>query len=277
MLSHQVRLLFVIALLSTPTLSLQGSELHDAARKGDVRQLNKGLNEGCGINDRDEKGMTALHIASLNGKLDCVEALLNEKANHSARLSSDVMPIHLAAFGGHEDVIETLLVAGSPAAPREANGATPLHYAAIGNHYLAVESLLKSKTTVDPEDARSYTPLHNAIRKGHANVVLLLCQYGAKPLVDPKKLEQMLRHAIKNAPDLVEYIVSVLMYTAGDSLEGNLIKTLYLSAAMGGNQSVFASIQINRAQMKTKPIKRLRFLHEHDKETRMTSCLRLTY
>ena len=53
-----------------------GDSLCVAARKGEVRTIQRLLQNGAAINGRDQHGWTALHRASFKGKLDAVRALM---------------------------------------------------------------------------------------------------------------------------------------------------------------------------------------------------------
>ena len=53
-----------------------GDSLCVAARKGEVRTIERLLQNGAAVNGRDQHGWTALHRASFKGKLDAVRALM---------------------------------------------------------------------------------------------------------------------------------------------------------------------------------------------------------
>eukprot|EP00731_Ephydatia_muelleri_P000708 Em0001g708a len=60
-----------------------GKELRDAARRGDLEEMVRLLNQGADINGADKYGLTALMWASLRGHMDCVKELLEKGALQS--------------------------------------------------------------------------------------------------------------------------------------------------------------------------------------------------
>ena len=82
-----MRALFFLAVLSLIACSLLdpadafGSHpFHDAARRGDVKQLRRQVLAGHNVDARDSQGQTALMAASRAGKPDAIRFLLQEGA-----------------------------------------------------------------------------------------------------------------------------------------------------------------------------------------------------
>ncbi|KAK4743514.1 hypothetical protein SAY87_001515 [Trapa incisa] len=118
--------------------------------------------------DMDDRGWTLLHIFARRGDLKQVKRLLDEgmDVNISAwgPKSKGVTPLHLAAEGGHLDVMDELLERGAniDARTKGACGWTPLHCAAKERKREAVKFLIENGAFLpeDINDSRFNPPLH---------------------------------------------------------------------------------------------------------------------
>ncbi|GMY33649.1 Transmembrane protein [Fagus crenata] len=118
--------------------------------------------------DRDDRGWTLLHIGARKGDLKEVKRLLNDgmDVNVSAwgPKSKGVTPLHLAAEGGHLEVMDELLERGAniDARTKGACGWTPLHSAAKERRKEAVKFLIENGAFLadDINDSRFNPPLH---------------------------------------------------------------------------------------------------------------------
>lgn len=86
----------------------EGFSLHEAARKGDVAQLNELLATGCNVNATDHKNATALYVAVCCMHMRAVRVLLDA----GARVSQGNSVMHVAARIGFNEAISALLAAG---------------------------------------------------------------------------------------------------------------------------------------------------------------------
>ena len=77
--------------------------LHEAARKGEVQSVVRLLDNGSGVDERDETGETALFAATLAKKPDVVVLLLTRKADINARNNRGMTPLHAAAYSGQAE------------------------------------------------------------------------------------------------------------------------------------------------------------------------------
>eukprot|EP00747_Dinoflagellata_sp_TGD_P058582 gnl/TRDRNA2_/TRDRNA2_151185_c0_seq2.p1 gnl/TRDRNA2_/TRDRNA2_151185_c0~~gnl/TRDRNA2_/TRDRNA2_151185_c0_seq2.p1 ORF type:complete len:255 (-),score=63.94 gnl/TRDRNA2_/TRDRNA2_151185_c0_seq2:819-1583(-) len=69
-----------------------------------------------GINARDDRGQTALHIAAAGGSVEVCSALLGHSHFHEADAQEEICgwtALHFAAFYGHVDVCRTIIEAKS--------------------------------------------------------------------------------------------------------------------------------------------------------------------
>lgn len=149
--------------------------LREAAKKGDIKLLNKLLDNSSTIcldinakEDADgvgKKGRTALHYAVMYGHDNIVKRLLmvsdifiNEPDNVGAT------PLLYAAERGHEDCLHLLLEQGNILVnTKDTNGTTPLIYAAEKGHIGCLNALLDHPdTSVHATDNSGWTALHAA-------------------------------------------------------------------------------------------------------------------
>lgn len=118
--------------------------------------------------DTDDRGWTSLHICARKGDLREVKRLLNDgmDANVAARgpKSHGITPLHLAAKGGHLKVMDILLESGADidARTKGACGWTPLHNAAKERKRKAIRFLVENGAFLpdDINDTRFNPPLH---------------------------------------------------------------------------------------------------------------------
>ncbi|PKI45347.1 hypothetical protein CRG98_034265 [Punica granatum] len=118
--------------------------------------------------DRDDRGWTLLHIVARRGDLKQVKRLLDEGMDVNVPAwgpkSKGFTPLHLAAEGGHLEVMDELLERGAniDARTKGACGWTPLHSAAKERKREAVKFLVENGAFLpeDMNDCRFNPPLH---------------------------------------------------------------------------------------------------------------------
>ncbi|GBL99074.1 Ankyrin-1 [Araneus ventricosus] len=135
-----------------------------------------------GVNDRNSKGYTLLHIAAGAGKLDIVEYLLNKGANICVKADGGKKPIHIAAQEGHKDIVEYLIVKD----PLHWNkvddvNASPLVYAVIGNRLNVLKCILQNTNSdiINMKLSMDTTPLHLCVLFNLVDILKFLLENGA--------------------------------------------------------------------------------------------------
>ncbi|XP_058103809.1 phytochrome-interacting ankyrin-repeat protein 2-like [Magnolia sinica] len=131
------------------------------------RQLSSRRSFRCS-GDTDDRGWTLLHIGARKGNLKEVKRLLDEGMDVNVPAwgpkSQGVTPLHLAAQGGHLKVMDELLERGAniDARTKGACGWTPLHSAAKERNKEAVKFLVENGAFLPPDinDSRFNPPLH---------------------------------------------------------------------------------------------------------------------
>lgn len=81
---------------------------------------------GAGIDDRDTRGNTALHIASVRGFDETVRWLLQKGAHVNARNNAGQTPLFWAVDDGHCSTVKLLMKNGADTSMRDTEGNTPL-------------------------------------------------------------------------------------------------------------------------------------------------------
>jgi ankyrin repeat protein len=123
------------------------TQLHKAARTGDIKLLRARLQQGVNPNARDPSGRTALLEAAKTGQLEAMRALVSAGANVNA------------------------------AAP---DGQTPLIEAAKHNQPEAVKLLMEAGADLNLRSRGSGSALEVAERMGHEQIAQMLRQAGAR-------------------------------------------------------------------------------------------------
>ena len=95
-----------------PTIAVSRS-LWAAAKANDVVQLARLLDEGCPIDERDQRGYSALMLAGYAGNLDAVELLLARGADPNTADFFGNTVLMGAAYKGFARIAQRLLTAGA--------------------------------------------------------------------------------------------------------------------------------------------------------------------
>ncbi len=164
----------------------RGTELHEAARRGDVAAVRTLLDAGVPVDIKSEYGATALSFACDKGRAEVVKLLIERGADiNVADTFYQATPIVWAASNGHGEVVRLLVDAGADAA-----GALGM---AVQRDKLDVVRAVLASGKVKPESLSG--TLAAAKAAGKAEVVKLLEEAGVKPpppasaKIDPAILE----------------------------------------------------------------------------------------
>nr|KYP72711.1 Putative ankyrin repeat protein RF-0381 [Cajanus cajan] len=126
-----------------------GDGLCVAARKGEVRSMERVIESGAAVNGRDQHGWTALHRACFKGRVEAVRALLEKGIELEARDEEGYSALHCAVEAGHADVAEVLVKRGVDVEARTSKGVTALQIAeALG--YVGFARVLGVRHVAEP-------------------------------------------------------------------------------------------------------------------------------
>ncbi|KAJ6302584.1 hypothetical protein OIU77_016640 [Salix suchowensis] len=120
--------------------------LQTLALSGQIKFMDKLLDDGFDIDDKDNDGLTALHKAIIGKK---------------------------------EAVISHLLRKGASPHIRDRDGASSLHYAVQVGAMQTVKLLLKYEVDVNATDNEGWTPLHIAVQTRNRDIAKILLVNGA--------------------------------------------------------------------------------------------------
>jgi ankyrin repeat protein len=140
------------------------------------------------LEERDDKGRTALHKASESGNLSQVIELLEQGAKINTEDNDWKRPLHLAAESGAEALVRYLLRKGADVHGADSENRHALHLAAQRGHDKVVLCLLLGGAKINARDARGRTALHHAAVTGQDEVIGVLVKEGAnRDMVDENK------------------------------------------------------------------------------------------
>lgn len=145
------------------------------------------------IHSCDDRGFTALHVASLYGQPQIVDLLLSRGASVNVSDYSGSTPMHYAASRGHQNALLLLAHTGAEIQCRDNEGNAPLHLSAGNGHEGCVKALLYFsehvgvRLDVNSTNTNGDTALHHAARWGYEGIVNILLEYGANPSIENKR------------------------------------------------------------------------------------------
>ena len=167
------------------TRNFQASSLlHEAARRGNVQQLQRLLQNrrGCVdgqrfFSEKDERGKTPLMWACLNNSVDVIKFLLSNGVDLYARDFSGQTPFLHACRGNTREVLQFLARRGARIHDIDNDGQHGVHHAARCNSREVLELLFQElQADVHIKDWKNRYPIHHAAATGKTENVLFLLQ-----------------------------------------------------------------------------------------------------
>jgi len=235
------------------------TDLHRAAGKGDLAQVQTLIARGGHVDARDHRGRTPLHWAAYKGHKEVAEVLVRCGANidsfddqgrtpavlamqeRSASVAKYLVQagatvnLHLAVYLGDTTRVASLIQGGANVnvAEDSINGWTPLHYAARYNRKEIADLLITAGANINAKDEVKRTPLHIATEEDFTDMVELLLARGA---------DVSAKGEVGNtALNIADVNTARLLLTAGANVEARNEggeTPLYLAAESGWTQMV---------------------------------------
>ena len=169
--------------------------IQSAAQSGDLSELGALLARtgatAIDVNERDDKGNTALSWAAYFDETRLIEALLlDPRVDPAATNKRGLSCVHTAAISNSVSALRLLLAVPATAALRDSQngwGETPLHLAAAAGHTSAVRVLLEAAAVSDTPDQWNRTACVVGAEHGEGAVATVFRSFGIG--VDPAAAE----------------------------------------------------------------------------------------
>jgi imidazolonepropionase-like amidohydrolase len=140
--------------------------LHAAAASNDVKTISDLLAGGTAIDARDERGQTALLVATHANAVQAARALIEAGADVNAKDGIHDSPYLLAGASGHLDILKMTLEHGADLKSTNRYGGTALIPAAERGHVDTVRTLIEAGVDVDHVNNLGWTALLEAVILG---------------------------------------------------------------------------------------------------------------
>lgn len=177
-----------------------------AAQRGDTQSITSLIKEGVSLDARDERGQTALLIATRINKIVAARILIQAGADVNAKDAIQDSPYLYAGARGHLEILKMTLVNGADLGSTNRFGGTALIPAAERGHVETAETLIKAGVDVNHINNLGWTALLEAIILGdggprHLSIVKLLLAGGARTDITDKDGVTPLQHAQQRGYD----------------------------------------------------------------------------
>jgi ankyrin repeat protein len=139
-----------------------------------IQTLDKLLSEGVSIEQKDEKGKTALVWAAEHGLYKTTAYLIKRGADVNAKDIDRGVPLFWAAYRGRTEAVRQLLNHGAEINVQDDNGDTALIFAAMYGQHETVQELLARGADKSLKNVKGKSPLDWARSNRHPKVEKLL-------------------------------------------------------------------------------------------------------
>ncbi|EPY77160.1 hypothetical protein CB1_001305005 [Camelus ferus] len=177
------------------------------------------------LNQPDEEGNAALHLAAKNGHSPAVWVLLTQWQEVNETNENGETPFFLAVEGGHEECSKVLLAAGSDINIPNKLSISALQTAARNGHASLVSFLLSENVDLHHKVERQQTPLHIAADLGNVELVETLLKAGCDLKVVDKHGKTALALAARSNHSLVvDMLIKAERYCAWREERGENVR-----------------------------------------------------
>ncbi|EDM02074.1 similar to KIAA1074 protein (predicted) [Rattus norvegicus] len=150
-------------------------KIHKAASVGDVAKVQHILILGkSGVNDRDKKDRTALHLACAYGHPEVVTLLVERKCEIDACDSENSTALIKAVQCQEEECAAILLDHGADTNVTDSSGNTALHYAVYCESTSIAAKLLARGANIEAKNKDDLTPMLLAVKENKQHIVEFL-------------------------------------------------------------------------------------------------------
>jgi len=160
----------------------QGDYLHNAAKAGNLKQVQELLDAGAPIDAKDDFGCTPLMKAAQNDHTEICQLLIDRNAQVDARDHCRRTNLATSAYFFHKKMCPLLLDNKAEVDAKDKDGKSPLALAAQNGYKVICQLLIDRKAQVDAKDNSGRTPLIQAAMKGRKDVCQLLIDVTIKQM-----------------------------------------------------------------------------------------------
>ncbi len=152
--------------------------IHDAAKSGDLADVQAELDKGVDVNAKNINGWTSLHLAAINGHNEVAELLIFKGADVNEKDEWGWTPLHYTANIGYKKIAELLIFKGANVNAQSEDKKTALHTAAYWGQKEVAELLIGKGADVNTKHDGGMTPLDFAVIYNQTEIAHLLRKYG---------------------------------------------------------------------------------------------------
>jgi len=160
------------------SVNLESLALILASQAGETKKVQKLLRAGAGVNDKDQRGRTAMGSAVNGGHVEIVRILLASGADVNA-WHQGWSALVRAVYQGRSEITRILLEAGADVNVLDGSGFTALTAAASTGQTDLARKLLDAGANINSMDSGGRTALIWAVVGGHTEFVRILLAAGA--------------------------------------------------------------------------------------------------
>ena len=179
-----------------------------AVEADDAALVQKALNAGIPVDSRDDRGRTALLIATYYNSIEVAKLLIAAGANVNAMDGHKDSPYLYAGAEGRLEILKMTVASGADLNSLNRYGGTALIPAAHHGHVEAVRYLLETKINIDHVNDLGWTALLEAVILGdggpvYQRIVKLLLDAGASARIADRDGITPLQHAQRANQDAI--------------------------------------------------------------------------
>lgn len=249
-------------LLLTSTGTVNATEIHNAARTGDLAKVRLLIQQDSScLKASDARGRQPVHEAARGGHLDVLDFLQERGADLNAPDAQTTTPLHEAAAANRAEVVTFLLGKGAHLNVLDYKQRTPLHFAVIAGARESVAALIKGKANLELKDAWGRTPLVLGVRErcGPEVARMLLAAGGDVLSRDKFGSDALELAAWRGSSDMVDLLLD---HKAVVPPPGPAAMRLLSLSATGGLTRLFRALAAKGADLTQKNVTGGSLLHD---------------
>ncbi|XP_059146009.1 putative ankyrin repeat protein RF_0381 [Physella acuta] len=137
------------------------------------------LQAGANVNQLNNDGVSALHVAAQSRSLSKVKLLLAQGSDVNIKTTTEQTPLQYAFSSPDPQIIQHLVEQGASVNVVDYRGNTPLLLASSLENDAVIKSIVKAGADMNHQNNRGYTALMLAAKKCKPMAIKALCESGA--------------------------------------------------------------------------------------------------